>query len=213
MREKRAEQRALILEDESRFRGFLAEVVSEMDCTAMTAGTADEAMRLARSTPPDFVILDLNLPRVSGLAFLERFRRRFPHPPVVIITGYGDLESARAAIRLGVTDFLTKPCDLGQIEAAIDRAKRHIGGVDSEPIGTVATSRRALAKPATQPTDGLPGSDPSIRSLEDVERDAILDALRATGGNRSATARRLGISRRAIHTKIAEYRRRGYEVP
>jgi DNA-binding NtrC family response regulator len=190
---------ALIVEDEPRYRAFLAEVLRDMECIPVTASTAGEAARLVRQSPPDMLLLDLNLPLVDGISFLEQFRCSCPDAPVVIITGFGDLDSARRAIHLGVTDFLTKPCDLGQIEAAIDRARRRLAGAGAP----------AQDRPAPEP----PRATEDVRPLAIVERETILDAIRSSRGNRSAAARRLGISRRALYNKITEYRRQGHETP
>ena len=186
---------AMVLEDEPRYRAFLTDVLRDMACTPITAASGEEGMRLVEASPPDMLFLDLNLPYLDGMSFLERFRGVCPDAPVVIITGYGDLESARRAIRLGVTDFLTKPCDLGELEQAIDRARRHV--VRREPV--------------IAPEPDRPAAD--VRSLETIEREAIIDALRHTSGNRSAAARILGISRRAVYNKLEEYRRQGHDVP
>ena len=188
--------RALILEDEPRYRSFLADVLRDMEFVPVQAGTAEEALRQIGTEAPDMLLLDLNLPVTDGMTFLERFREDCPHTPVVIITGFGDLASARKAIRFGVSDFLTKPCDLGQLEAAIDRARR-----------------RPSAGAAETPSLGTVPEEASIRSLASMERDAIIQALRSSGGNRSAAARTLGISRRSLYNKITQYIDDGVDVP
>jgi len=190
----------LILEDEPRFRGFLAEVMRDMGCTPITAPTAHDAMRIVDTEPPDMVFLDLNLPYVDGTTFLDQFRRKCPDTPVVVVTGYGDLDSAQRAIRHGVVDFLTKPCELGQIEQAVDRARRRL-----TRQGPAPTIPGGLPMVAEKSDEVLP--------LETVEREAIIGALRKTEGNRSAAARLLGISRRAVYNKIEEYRKQGFEIP
>lgn len=184
---------ALIVEDEPRFREFLADVVRGMDMDARCVGSASAAMSLIGERVPDLVLLDLNLPVVDGMEFLERLAARCPAVQVVIITGFGSLEAARRAIRFGVSDFLTKPCDLGQLEEALDRARRRIpvAGIEAEP----------------GPGDGV------TAPLATVEREAIMEALEKYGGNRSEAARKLGISRRALYNKIDEYRRQGHAIP
>ena len=189
---------ALVLEDEPRFRAFLAGVLRDMDCSAVQAATAREAMQLIRGDPPDILLLDLNLPANDGMTFLEDFRRVCPAASVVIITAFGDLDSARRAIRLGVTEFLTKPCDLGEIERAIDRARRNLN----------TSAGQAPAAPTIEQA-----APKEVRPLDAVERDAIIAALRQNRGNRSAAAVSLGISRRALYNKLSEYARQGHEVP
>jgi len=190
---------ALIVEDEPRYRDFLAEVVEGMQLTPIPAGTASQAARLAEASSPDLLLLDLNLPVTDGITFLEQFRRLRPNTPVIIITGFGDLDSAKKAIRLGITDFLTKPCDIGQIEQAISLARLRTGA--PRPSRETLTSPNAVAP------------DVPAVPLAQIERQAILDTLNRTRGNRSAAARELGISRRSLYNKLAEYEREGHEIP
>jgi len=182
--------RVLIIEDEDRYRNVLMDVLPEMNCEPISAASAMEAMDILESETPDAVLLDLNLPVMDGMAFLERFRRAHQETPVIILTGVGDLPAAQRAIRFGVTDFLTKPCPLSRIEAALDRA------------------RRAMARPTT-PTEREhaepPSRPPRPRSIAEIERDAIRDALRRHRGNRSAAAAELGISRRTLYNRLARY--------
>lgn len=186
--------RVLIVEDEARYRDLLLRVLRDMDCFVAGVGTARDALMHVREHPVDVLFLDLHLPGMDGLTLLERIRERAPNTPVVILTGHGDLNAAKRAIILGVTEFLTKPCHLGDIEAALDRARRRAAPCDAPPS-----------------TSKLPESAPLVRSLEEVERRAIRDALRATQGNRSEAARLLGISRRALYNKLAD-NPRGIEV-
>jgi DNA-binding NtrC family response regulator len=114
----------LIVEDETRLREMLTRAVREMGFTPVGASTAEAALREAESRTFDILILDLNLPGMSGLDMLERLRQSQPDIQVIILTGFGDLDAARHAIRLDVVDFLTKPCALGTLEEALDRARR-----------------------------------------------------------------------------------------
>ncbi|MCA9284031.1 MAG: DNA-binding response regulator [Phycisphaerales bacterium] len=189
--------RVLVVEDEPRYRAFLIETLEDMGCEPIGAGTAFEAQRFLAARAPDALVLDLNLPVTDGMTFLASFRRTHVEVPVVIITGYGDFDAARRAISLNVTEFLTKPCHLGQIERAMDRVRRRLARTEPEAI------------------DGPPAaSEPNAEHrLAAIERRAILDALRVHRGNRSAAAAALGISRRALYNKIMQYRAEGVEVP
>jgi DNA-binding NtrC family response regulator len=181
---------ALVLEDEPRFRALLAGVLKGMDVMPILAPTADEALRAIAASPPSMLLLDLNLPVMGGMSFFEKFRALCPSAPVLIITGFGDLAAARRAIQLGVSDFITKPCDLGELESAVSRARRRM--LDPPPAAAHA---------------------PAQRSLAEIERDTILRTLRDNGGNRSEAARTLGISRRALYNKLDGYRSEGLEIP
>jgi DNA-binding NtrC family response regulator len=191
---------ALILEDEPRFRALLSTVLQGMNIRSVSAPTAADADRLLASQRADLLLLDLNLPVTGGLEFLESFRRTHPTTPAIIITGFGDLPAAQHAIRLGVTEFLTKPCDLGELERAIDKARRQL--------------KDSTTPPAPQPESApLNTRDTSNTTpLADLEREAIIAALRAHNNNRSATARALGLSRRALYNKLLTYRTAGHNI-
>src|SRR5262245_31599224 len=165
----RSAARALVVEDEARYRAFLLDVLRDMNCAAVGAANAREALAAIEGAKPDILLLDLNLPFVDGLTFLEEFRKKCPGAAVVIITGFGTLEAARRAIRLGVSDFLTKPCDLGQIEGAIDRARRRV---------SEARERVEVEEPVVQAPES---PQAEVKSLALVEREAIIEALKSSG--------------------------------
>jgi DNA-binding NtrC family response regulator len=187
--------RVLIVEDEPRYRALLVTMLRGLGCEPDAVASAVEAMSRLGTENPDVVLLDLNLPGMSGMTFLERFRRRHAATPVVILTGDGSLESAQSAIRHRVTEYLTKPCHLGDLEAAIGRARRDLAAVPHAPV--------------TAPLTGPP-RDPGASApptMSEIERAAILAALARHGGRRAAAARDLGISRRTLQYRLAEYRR------
>jgi DNA-binding NtrC family response regulator len=187
----------LVVEDEARYRAFLVDTITAMGCSVFGVASAREAEAHFASSPPTILVLDLNLPVTDGMTLLESFRQRCPDAPVIIITGFGDLAAAQRAIHLDVTEFLSKPCHLGEIECAIDRARRK------------ATEHRRATSPP--PHAANHGSD--TQPLDVLERGAILKALREENGNRTAAAAKLGISRRSLYNKIATYQRGGFVIP
>ena len=80
-----------------------------------------EAMRRLVEEIPDVVISDIQMPGMDGIDFLKAIRERFPDLPVVMMTGSGTLETAIAALRQRATDYLTKPIQLEELQACIDR--------------------------------------------------------------------------------------------
>jgi two-component system response regulator RegA len=175
----------LVVEDEKRLRELLHDVLPEMGCEPISARTAEEAIKLVDQHEPEIALLDLNLPGMSGLELLENLRKRFPHLQAIIMTGFGDLESARAAIRLNAVDFITKPFHLSDIERALEKARHRL-----------VTLVRA---------EDLTGSATQPRTIAEAEREMILQALERHAGNRTAAAKELGISRRTMHYKLKEY--------
>jgi len=119
---------------------------------------------------------------------------------VIVLTGFGDLDAARKAIHLDVVDFLSKPCALGDLEIALDRARSRLRKF-SEP---------ELPEPEEEPKlEFTPRETSPAVSLEDVERQTILAALEKNNGNRNATAAELGISLRKLYYRLAQYQKQG----
>ncbi|HSZ58198.1 MAG TPA: response regulator [Tepidisphaeraceae bacterium] len=189
------EAKVLVVEDEPRLRELLTRALSGWGFATSVARSGEEAIRLTESQPVDIAILDLNLPGKDGLETLRRLRERMPNLQAIVLTGFASIESARQAVHLDVVEFLTKPCHLGELEQALDRALRRIA----------PTPPAVLDKPdLPPPTAGM--------TLDEVERQHILRALHEHDGNRTATATALGISRRTLYYKLEEYQRQGFTV-
>src|SRR5690606_25628239 len=108
--------RVLVVDDESRLRALLLEVIPEMGFDVTAARTAEEGLRLMEQAPHDIAMLDLQLPLMQGMDLFARLRARWPRLQVIVMTGFGDLAVARAAIQLDVVDFLPKPFHLRDVE-------------------------------------------------------------------------------------------------
>jgi DNA-binding NtrC family response regulator len=178
-------------------RDLLKTVMTGWGFDVIAARSAEEAWRMTEEKPVDIAVLDLNLPGEGGIELLGRLRTRFPQLQAVVLTGFASVDAARAAIHLDVVEFLTKPCHLGELEKALDRAMRRLA--PPEP-----------ARPMDLPATGA--ADNSGKTLEEVEREHILAALTRNNSNRTATAAELGISRRTLYYKLEEYERQGFEV-
>jgi DNA-binding NtrC family response regulator len=186
----------LVVEDERRLRTLLEEMVPELGFGVSAAASGEAALSIMESDPHDIVLLDLQLPGMSGIDLLERIRASWPRTQAVILTAFGNLETARRAIHLDVVEFLCKPFHLRDIELAFDRARQRLA----------EAQQRAEASPArTDPTG------PAI-TLAEAEYRQILAALQRNAGSRTAAAADLGISRRTLHYRLAEYRERGRRV-
>lgn len=191
----------LVVEDETRLREMLLKAVPDMGFPVTGTRTAEDALRLMAEEPRDIIILDLNLPCMDGLEFCEVVHQRWPQTRVIILTGFGDLAAAQKAIRLRVVDFLNKPASLGEIEAALERARRH-------RLDQASAELEAPQEPV-EAEDEVTESEQRT-TLEDVEREHILAALDRNKGNRAATAAELGISVRTLYYRLAEFQRQGY---
>jgi DNA-binding NtrC family response regulator len=214
--------RVLIVEDEPRMRDMLARAVAGMSCSAQGARHAEEALRQMADEargPAEVVILDLNLPGMTGTELLPLLKQRWPATQVIILTGFGDLDAARQAIRCDAVDFLTKPCHLGELEAALDRARRRLAPPPPSASAPAAGGRSYPgANPASaEASEAFERPDEAeacqerpllgAGRLDALERHHILAVLARHAGNRAAAAAELGISVRTLYYRLAEYDR------
>ena len=86
------------------------------------ANSADEGLSLLSVNLPDVVISDIRMPGRDGLSLLKEIRERYIAVPVIMITAFHDLDSTVAAMHGGAVDYVPKPIDLEELEAAVDRA-------------------------------------------------------------------------------------------
>ncbi|QOV90462.1 response regulator [Humisphaera borealis] len=202
----------LVVEDEYRIREMLAKALKEMGFTGTFASSAEAGAKLLAQRSFDFLILDLNLPGKGGIAFLEALRRDHHDLQVIILTGFGDLEAARAAIHLDVVEFLTKPCALGTLEVALDRAsKRRRGQVIAERAAAEERAPTFAQEPA-RPVMTSSSHEAAVAdggSMEELEQKHILHVLEKHRGNRTAAAAELGISIRKLYYRLGQYQKQG----
>jgi PAS domain S-box-containing protein/putative nucleotidyltransferase with HDIG domain len=116
--------KVLIVDDEKSIRATLAEFVREDGHEVRTAESAVEALRLAEVDPPDVVVTDIILPRMSGVELLGRIHERFPDIQVIMITGEPTVETAADAVRLGAFDYLAKPISSDAVRSTVARSAR-----------------------------------------------------------------------------------------
>ena len=122
-----AEQiRVLIIDDEKNHAEALAESLRRTgyDCTVATSGAAG----LKKMEDEDFgvVLTDLKMEDMDGLAVVRKVKHLSPDTVVVVITGHADTKTAVEAIKEGAVNYLTKPVDLAELRAIVDRAAEHI---------------------------------------------------------------------------------------
>jgi DNA-binding NtrC family response regulator len=203
-----ASQRVLIVEDEKRLREMLHTSITEMGLQPTSAPSAEAALKLMNQQFFALAVLDLNLPGMNGLELCERLHQQKPHIQVILLTGFGDLDAARQAIRLEVVDFLTKPCGMDDLENALNRARlRWLDRWATEPV-TAPPIEVSVPATAVMIDSSAPAIDPqSQRSMEDMEREMIVASLARHAGNRQAAAIELGISVRKLYYRLQQYQR------
>jgi DNA-binding NtrC family response regulator len=116
------EQRILIIEDEERLRRLLELVLAEQGYSVCTAADGLEGMALWHQVRPDLVLTDLKMPKADGLEVLDFRNRQFQQVPLVLLTAYGTVQSAVAAMKQGAFDYLAKPVDHEQLLAVVAKA-------------------------------------------------------------------------------------------
>jgi two-component system nitrogen regulation response regulator GlnG len=114
----------LVIDDEQSICWGLSQLAAAMGHTIATAASAEEGFDLAQARRPDVVVLDVRLPGMDGLTAMHRFRELLDQTPIIVVTAYGELSTAVAAVRNGAFDYLTKPFDLKVVQRALERALR-----------------------------------------------------------------------------------------
>jgi FixJ family two-component response regulator len=110
-----------IVDDDPRIREALSELLASYGMNAVAFGSAGDYIRAEKPDLPSCLVLDVELPDINGLE-LQRQIAEVDHPPVVFITGHGDIPSSVRAIKHGAVDFLTKPFSDADLMAAIHAA-------------------------------------------------------------------------------------------
>ena len=169
----------LIVEDDAAFARTLSRSFERRGYAVRTAANLSDVTALLSAWSPGYAVVDLKLQAGdSGLACVQALHAHDPHMLIVVLTGYASIATAVEAIKLGACNYLAKPSNTDDIEAAFGRA---VGDA------TVELTRR--------PT-----------SIKTLEWERIHETLAETGFNISETARRLGMHRRTLARKLGKHR-------
>jgi len=170
--------RILIVDDEAAIRSSLMESLTAEGYEAEVAESGEEALARCHGTVYDLVVTDLRLPGVSGLEILQALRNQGNATPVIMMSAYGDVDTAVGAIHSGAYDFISKPFKLGAIKKQVRAALRATAEPKDVPVENAPSAKEDLAPPVTSPRDlnGLymgmiktcPGLDKVGRILEKI---------------------------------------------
>nr|WP_246561010.1 sigma-54 dependent transcriptional regulator [Geobacter grbiciae] len=112
----------MVVDDEHLIRWSLEQNLKKQGYEVVSAGNGEDALRLARDEQPDLVLLDIQLPGISGLDVLEKIKEHDEEIIVIMVTAHGALETAVHAMRLGAFDYINKPFNLDEMAIVIRKA-------------------------------------------------------------------------------------------
>ena len=112
----------LVVDDEHLIRWSLEQNLKKQGYEVVVAPSGEDAMRLAREEQPDLVLLDIQLPGMSGIEVLERLKEYDEELVVIMVTAQSGLDTAVNAMRLGAHDYVSKPFNLDELSIIIRKA-------------------------------------------------------------------------------------------
>jgi two-component system response regulator RegA len=174
------ERTLLIVDDDAPFRQRLALAMERRGYAVTTAETVAAGIEAATSQRPAFAVVDLRLGDGNGLEVVPALRAARPDARIIVLTGYGNIASAVAAVKQGALDYLSKPADADAIEAAL------------------------LQRGAT-----LPPPPEQPMTADRVRWEHIQRVFEQCDRNVSETARRLRMHRRTLQRILGKYAPRG----
>lgn len=171
--------RILVVEDEDVFARAVVTCLERAGNACTVAATLDQA-RARLKEPPDLVILDLRLPDGDGLDLLPEIATGEEAPPVIVVTAYGDVTQAVAAMKLGATDYLRKPLDLDELLVTVDKVR------DQQKLRSRLDYSRTREAQGPE-TGGLLGESPALSGAR-----SQIEAIAAIAGRMPPTVLFLG---------------------
>lgn len=120
--QKKPTTRILVVDDEEIMRSFLKEVLSEEGYVIDLAGSGREAVEMMGGTQYDIIITDIVMPELDGLGVVAAAKELSYDVDVVVMTGYASMETAVESMKLGATDYITKPFNIDQIRIIVSNA-------------------------------------------------------------------------------------------
>jgi two-component system, response regulator RegA len=165
----------LLVDDDEAFVKRLAKAMEKRGFIPETAGSVAAGRAIAVSRPPAYAVVDLRLEDGNGLDVVEALRERRPDCRIVVLTGYGAIATAVAAVKIGATDYLSKPADANDVTNAL------------------------LAK-----GEAMPEPPENPMSADRVRWEHIQRVYEMCDRNVSETARRLSMHRRTLQRILAK---------
>ena len=120
----RAEWKIVLIDDEPGIRKVTGIILEDWGFRVKTAGNGEAGLKACADFLPQIVITDVKMPGMDGLCVLETIRNDYPEMVVIVMTAFGDVETAIRALQLDASDFITKPVNDQALALALDRAKQ-----------------------------------------------------------------------------------------
>jgi len=185
--------RLLVVDDEPSARTGLQRLLASEGYRVWGAADGEAALEKVDEVAPDVVITDLKMPGMDGLELLERLRTRDQRLPVLVVTAFGEVASAVAAMRRGAEDYLTKPIDFDALLVSLDRAlERRDLRAEAENL------RRQIREKHDEGLQGLIGASPAMQGVYRTVRQVAASRATVLVTGESGTGK--GEVARAIHT-------------
>ena len=153
----------LVADDDATHREVLRTLLEEWGYAVREAVDGEHAVALCRKQPFDLVLMDVRMPKKSGLEALKEIKVHNPAVPVLIMTAFSEVAAAVEAIKSGAYDYLTKPLDFEKLKVVLRNVFAHVGLIREN-----ATLSRSLA--ATEAQTGMVGRSESMRALWEMVR-------------------------------------------
>lgn len=109
----------LVIDDEEILRHCLDDILSDAGFKVQTASSGEEGLQLFEEEFFEIILLDIKMPGMSGIEVLKAIKKINPETKVIIITGYASVNTAVESMKLGASDYLTKPFDMNQIKESV----------------------------------------------------------------------------------------------
>ncbi|RBP96812.1 two-component system response regulator RegA [Rhodobacter sp. 140A] len=170
-----ADRTLLLVDDDVPFLTRLARAMEKRGFETETAETVAAGKAIVQGRPPAYAVIDLRLEDGNGLEVVEALREKRPDARIVVLTGYGAIATAVAAVKMGATDYLSKPADANDITSAL------------------LANGEALPPPPENPM-----------SADRVRWEHIQRVYELCDRNVSETARRLNMHRRTLQRILAK---------
>ena len=193
--------KVLVVDDDAGLRKSLSLILEDAKYQVVVANDAEEGLRKARETAPDLILVDVRMPGMDGLGFVQSYKDDEGKAPVVVMTAYGGIDTAVEAIKKGASDFLAKPFggeevlltlkkveererlhkEVGRLRSEV-RTERRFGEIvarSPEMVRALEMATKVAPHPTLHSASGRDGHGKGVAGAPDTQREqSVVWALR-----------------------------------